>query len=104
MYFPFSLNSNNWPAAAPKAGPATLGVRPEHIGVGGTPRERHAATGKVTIVEPMGGEAILWTTLAGKPATIKVAGDTDVKVGDDLPFHFDVARASLFDAESGARL
>ena len=52
----------------------------------------------------MGGEAIVWTSLAGKPATIKVAGDTDVKVGDDLSFHFDVARASMFDAESGARL
>ncbi len=90
--------------AGPKAGPATLGVRPEHIGLGEAPRDRHAVTGKVTIVEPMGGEAVVWTSLAGKPATIKVAGDTDVKVGDDLPFHFDIARASMFDAGTGARL
>ncbi len=100
-----SVDMSRYPfASAPKAGNATLGVRPEHIGVGEAPRDRHAATGKVTIVEPMGGEAIVWTSLAGKPATIKVAGDTDVKVGDDLSFHFDVARASMFDAESGARL
>ena len=100
-----SVDLTRYPfASAPKAGPATLGVRPEHIGVGAAPRDRHAAAGKVTIVEPMGGEAILWTSLAGKPATIKVAGDTDAKVGDDLPFHFDVARASMFDLETGARL
>ena len=77
-------------ASAPKAGSATLGVRPgTYLVPGDAPRtERHAAAGKVTIVEPMGGEAVLWTSLAGKPATIKVAGDSEVKVGDDLRFHF----------------
>ena len=100
-----SVDVSRYPfAKAPKAGPATLGVRPEHIGLGDAPSERHGATGRLTIVEPMGGEAILWTSLAGKPATIKVAGDFEVKVGDDLRFHFDVARASLFDGESGQRL
>ena len=100
-----SVDVSRYPFAfAVRPGPATLGVRPEHIGVGEAPRDRHAAHGKVTIVEPMGGEAVVWTSLAGKPATIKVAGDTDVKVGDDLPFYFDVARASMFDAETGARL
>jgi multiple sugar transport system ATP-binding protein len=100
-----SLDMSRYPfAGAPAAFPAVLGVRPEHIGVGAAPAERCSQTGKVTIVEPMGGEAVLWTTIAGKPATIKVAGDTDVRVGDLLPFHFDVARASLFDAASGRRL
>jgi multiple sugar transport system ATP-binding protein len=101
----FSVDVSRYPfASAPKVGTATLGVRPEHIGVGDAPRERHAATGKVTIVEPMGGEAVLWTSLAGKPATIKVAGDSEVKVGDDLRFHFDMARASLFEGQTGQRL
>ena len=100
-----SVEVSRYPfAGVPKAGPATLGVRPEHIGLGDAPRERHAATGKLEIVEPMGGEAVLWTSLAGKPATIKVAGDSEVKVGDDLRFHFDVARASLFDGGTGQRL
>jgi multiple sugar transport system ATP-binding protein len=89
-----SVEVSRYPfAGVPKAGPATLGVRPEHV-----------ATGKLEIVEPMGGEAVLWTSLAGKPATIKVAGDSEVKVGDDLRFHFDVARASLFDGGTGERL
>ena len=101
----FSVDVSRYPfASAPKVGTATLGVRPEHIGVGDAPRERHAATGKVTIVEPMGGEAVLWTSLGGKPATIKVAGDSEVKIGDDLRFHFDMARASLFEGPTGQRL
>jgi multiple sugar transport system ATP-binding protein len=100
-----SVEVSRYPfTGVPKAGPATLGVRPEHIGLGDAPRERHAATGKLEIVEPMGGEAVLWTSLAGKSATIKVAGDSEVKVGDDLRFHFDVARASLFDGGTGHRL
>jgi len=47
---------------------------------------------------------VLWTSLAGKPATIKVAGDSEVKVGDNLRFHFDMARASLFEGHTGQRL
>ena len=82
----------------------TLGVRPEHIGVGATPAGGHVARGAVAIVEPMGAETILWTDLAGKSATIRVDGDSTVKVGDEIAFSFDVARASLFDASSGARL
>ena len=62
-----SVEVSRYPfAGVPKAGPATLGVRPEHIGLGDAPRERHAATGKLEIVEPMGGEAVRWTSLAWK--------------------------------------
>jgi multiple sugar transport system ATP-binding protein len=91
-------------SSAPEERLATLGVRPEHIDVGPAPPDRHAAKGRVTIVEPMGGETVLWTGFAGRPTTIRVDGDSPVKLGDDIPFHFDVARASLFDASSGARL
>jgi multiple sugar transport system ATP-binding protein len=90
--------------APPQAGPATLGVRPEHIGLGVAPPGRHTATGRVSIVEPMGGETVLWTSFAGKPTTIKVAGDTIARVGDTLAFQFDVRRASLFESAAGRRL
>ena len=82
----------------------TLGVRPEHIALGATPAGAHGARDSVTIVEPMGAETILWTNFAGKTATIRVDGDSTVKVGDAIGFSFDPARASLFDAESGDRL
>ena len=96
-------------ARYPSAGPlsereAVLGIRPEHIGVGQDRPERQPASGRVTIVEPMGAETILWTEFGGKPASIRVDGDSTVKPGDTVPFSFDVARASLFDAASGERL
>ena len=94
-----------YPFAMPGAqGAATLGLRPEHVGVGPAPQGRHAERGKVTIVEPMGAETILWTEFAGKPLTIRVDGDSAVKVGETIDFHFDLARASLFDAGTGERM
>jgi multiple sugar transport system ATP-binding protein len=63
-------------SAASAFGPTILGVRPEHIDIGAAPSDRFATTGQVTIVEPMGGETILWTNFAGKPVTIKVDGDS----------------------------
>ena len=91
-------------AGTPSGGPAVVGVRPESIAVGAAPAGHCAASGKVTIVEPMGGETILWTDFAGKPITIRVDGESEVKLGDEIPFHFDVARASAFDARTGLRL
>jgi multiple sugar transport system ATP-binding protein len=85
-------------------GAAVLGVRPEHIGVGPTPADRHAGKGPVTLTEPMGGESVVWIDVAGRPLIIKVDGETEVAVGDTVSFHFDPARASLFDAISGVRL
>ena len=89
---------------APGERPAVLGVRPEHIDVGPDRPDREAMSGPVTIVEPMGAETILWTELGGKPAAVRVDGDSQAKVGDVVPLQFDVARANLFDAASGDRL
>jgi multiple sugar transport system ATP-binding protein len=90
--------------APPGERPATLGVRPEHIGLGEAPGGRFTARGAVSLVEPMGAETVVWTTLAGQPITIRTDGETAVAVGETITFHFDPARASLFDAATGARL
>jgi multiple sugar transport system ATP-binding protein len=91
-------------AGAPGERPAVLGVRPEHIGVGSAPQSAHSARGRVTLVEPMGAETVLWTKMAGKAVTIRVNGVDTTKSGEDLPIFFDAARVSLFDANTGARL
>ena len=91
-------------AGAIGGGGATLGVRPEHVGLGEGLAGRHVARGEVTIVEPMGAETIVWTQFAGKPFVIRADGDSSLKPGDSIAFHFDVARASLFDAATGDRL
>ena len=99
------IDMARYPFLAPPAdGAAILGVRPEHIGLGPLPAGRFGANGAVTLVEPMGGETIVWTQFGGAPVTIKVDGDNAVVAGAPLAFHFDVARASAFDATSGQRL
>ncbi|CAM5772604.1 ABC transporter ATP-binding protein [Labrys miyagiensis] len=91
-------------AAQPGECRAVFGIRPEHIEIGAGPTGTHSTRGNVTIVEPMGADTVLWTTLSGAPATIRVDGDNTVRSGAEIAFHFDVARASLFDAETGVRL
>ena len=101
-----SVDMARYPFAKPPANgqTVTLGVRPEHICLGDAPVGSHGARGTITIVEPMGAETILWTNFAGKTITIRVEGDSPVKVGDEISFSFDVARASVFDVASGDRL
>jgi len=101
-----SVDMSRYPFARPPAEGTrvTLGVRPEHIDLGDAPAGAHGARGIVSIVEPMGAETILWTTFAGKSMTIRADGDSTVKVGDEIAFWFDAARASVFDATSGERL
>jgi multiple sugar transport system ATP-binding protein len=91
-------------STTPMPGGAVFGIRPEHIGLGTAPPGRHAATGRIDIVEPMGADTIVWTSLAGHPLTLRVDGEERLSVGDTVPIHFDVARASLFDAATGNRL
>jgi multiple sugar transport system ATP-binding protein len=88
----------------PLAGAAVLGVRPEHIGLGPAAEGQSAGRGKVTLIEPMGGETVVWTEFAGKPLVIKTDGEVDFALGDAIDFHFDPARASIFDAASDERI
>jgi multiple sugar transport system ATP-binding protein len=91
-------------SSAPGEVASVIGVRPEHVAVGVGSPERFSANGKLTIVEPMGGETILWIQFAGRPLAVKVSGDADFSPGDEISFHFDAAQASIFDAISGLRL
>ncbi|WP_075214354.1 ABC transporter ATP-binding protein [Mongoliimonas terrestris] len=90
-------------------GAAELGVRPEHVALvapGAPPPSpgAHRATGTVTMIEPTGADMTLWTDIAGQPLTIRAPADLSVAVGDPVRFSLDLTRASLFDAETGARL
>jgi multiple sugar transport system ATP-binding protein len=84
--------------------PAVIGIRPEHFMIGQLDGPGHLASGKVTIVEPMGADTVVWSDYGGVPIRIRTGTDQKVAVGDILPFSFDPSRASLFDAEVGLRL
>ena len=94
--------SMNFLQAGPLGGPedATLGIRPEHLVVGGSGRLH----GEVTHVEKLGGDTnILVRTQADETLTVRVFGQYDVSVGDAVQLDYDDRRAFLFDV-SGARL
>ena len=82
------------------AGPATLGVRPEHV----HPDEHGPLAGTVTLVEPMGNHQVLWLDCGGHVLSAIVHGPERFTAGQGLRFGIDAARVSLFDPASGARL
>ena len=89
--------------AAPCAGKAMLGVRPEHLSLSPVDAEASFAA-RVSILEPMGGETVLWAEAGGRTFAVKLQGEPTVAVGDEIRLGFDAARAHLFDAASGVRL
>ena len=79
------------------SGPAWLGFRPEHVSVGDAAAgDAFKAEVKVEIVEPMGSDTLVWTTLAGVPFRFRMDGQAMVKTGDTLSIGSDPARASMF--------
>ncbi|MBF0680652.1 MAG: ABC transporter ATP-binding protein [Devosia sp.] len=84
---------------------AVLGVRPEHIFLGeaaqGSPFTTQA---EIEIVEPMGSETLAWTKVAGVSVTFRCSSDIELNVGDEVTLGFDIARGSLFDAQTENRL
>jgi len=90
------------PAGAIKA---VLGVRPEHVFVGEAAADMPFKTEvEIEIVEPMGSETLAWTKVAGVAVTFRCSSDIDIKDGDKITVGFDIARGSLFDTGSEARL
>ncbi|MEM8786935.1 MAG: ABC transporter ATP-binding protein [Pseudomonadota bacterium] len=86
-------------------GPAWLGVRPEHVTTGDAARTAPiSAEVRAEIVEPMGADTLVWTTLAGQSFRARVDGQAQVEVGDALTIGFDLTRASMFDKETEDRL
>ena len=76
------------------------GMRPEHCVLspgGGLPAE-------VVVVEPTGADTQLFCRFNGQELTSLVRDRVSCRAGDHVALAPDVARAHLFDAESGARL
>ena len=87
------------------SGPAWYGIRPEHIVAGETARLLpYSAEVAIEIVEPMGSDTLVWTTIAGVPVRFRMDGQASVASGDRILVGFDPARANLFDKKSELRL
>ncbi|NLS17635.1 ABC transporter ATP-binding protein [Rhizobium sp. P40RR-XXII] len=99
-----TVNLSNYPFLAPvKAGPATLGIRPEHVAPEGGTASLPTVAGIVSVVEPMGADTVVWFDWAGQSLSYRIMGDTVLQPGAAIAPGIDIARASLFDAD-GVRL
>ena len=86
---------------APAPGEAVvLGVRPEHVRLddGGT------ASGRVTVVEPMGNRLVVWLDALGTTLAALCEGARTFRTGDTVRWRVDPEHVSVFDAGSGERL
>ena len=79
-----------------------LGVRPEHITIGG--RQAHQHEVEVELVEPMGPETIVWCRIAGQPLSVRVDGESTIAAGARMPVAFQIDRVNIFDPKTGLRL
>ena len=92
-------------ARPPKSdGAIVFGIRPEHISLGEVPDGHFACDGTVDLVEAMGADTIVWTSLAGAPLTIRTDGESEIRAGETIRFSFDPANACLFDTATDLRL
>ncbi|WFU90981.1 ABC transporter ATP-binding protein (plasmid) [Rhizobium sp. CC1099] len=86
-----------------KAGPATLGIRPEHLAPDGAARGWPTIPGTVSVVEPMGADTVIWFDWARDSLSCRTMGDAAFAPGSRIAAGLDIAKVSLFDAH-GARL
>ena len=87
---------------APVTGqPVTLGVRPEHLGIG----ETGTWPGfKVDIVEPMGADTVIWCSDGERTVQVRAGGDQWAVPGEQQSLTLDPTRISVFATDTGLRL
>ncbi|KPH07611.1 ATP-binding cassette domain-containing protein (plasmid) [Rhizobium acidisoli] len=90
-------------SAGAAEGPATLGFRPEHLVLDGAVSRLPTIPGRVSVVEPMGSDAVVWFDWADQSLSLRLMGDVDLQPGDAVAPGLDIAKASLFGAD-GSRL
>lgn len=103
MHFP--LTGYEATQGALTARPAWLGIRPEAV-ITGTDVHLQPFTAEIVVelVEPMGSDTLIYTTLAGIPFRFRMSGKASVAAGDALKIGFDPAQGSLFDKSTENRL
>ncbi len=82
-------------ASAAQAGDAvTLGVRPEHLAVGGA----QGVAAQVTFAETLGHATFAYADYGGAALTVRLAGDLRPRAGETLRLSVPAGQAHLFDA------
>ncbi len=86
-------------------GDVWFGIRPEHVATGGAAAACSVSYElKAELVEPMGAETLVWSSIEGTPFRFRMDGHAQVAAGDILRVGFDPVRASLFDTVEELRV
>ncbi|MBL4812484.1 MAG: TOBE domain-containing protein, partial [Rhodobacteraceae bacterium] len=100
-----AMTGYEWVSSTPTDGPATIGIRPEHVTTGRlaevAPQQMEVV---VEMVEPMGSDTLVWARVAGEPLRIRMDGKAKVAQGDAITIGLDPSSASLFDKSTEVRL
>ncbi|HZW87579.1 MAG TPA: ABC transporter ATP-binding protein [Myxococcaceae bacterium] len=81
--------------------PVTMGIRPEHIQLGGEGNgTRVKVPATIEVVEPLGNEAIVTARCAAGLVQIETELTADLKPGQAVPLLFDTAQVHLFDRQT----
>ncbi|PZU74463.1 MAG: sugar ABC transporter ATP-binding protein, partial [Rhizobium sp.] len=75
----------------------TIGVRPEHV----NPQAQSSlGEASIQLVEHLGGSTVVYTsTPDGQPATVLLDGQRQIRIGETIPFAFDLGKTHLFGAD-----
>lgn len=101
--FSLSLANYEFIDKAEDGRPVTIGIRAEQAAIS-RGSEQETIEGKVSIVEHLGAEQLVWSQIGDFLLVVKAAGDEPVKVGDNVPLHIQTNRISLFDSATEKRL
>ena len=84
--------------------PAVLGVRPEQIDLRSASGGASTLPVTVMLIDPMGADTLVWGSIGKDTISVRIGPDETYRMGETIKAAFQPSQASIFDAESGARL
>ena len=78
-----------------------FGIRPENIKID---NNENAIQCNVELVEPMGADTLVWTSIEGKPISIRFEGSSNYNLNDEINISFDINKSSIFDNQTEERI
>jgi len=90
------------PRCGTVAGPAVLGVRPEHLRV--LPGDAPGLRVQISVVEPLGSDTLVYFERAGQRHMVRVAPELRLRPGERITLDLAIDKCHLFDKSSGAAL
>ncbi|TNF18835.1 MAG: ATP-binding cassette domain-containing protein [Rhodobacteraceae bacterium] len=89
----------------PVAGPAWLGIRPEHIATGAAAEPMPIRLdARVRLVEPLGSDTLVRVAVGDQRFWVRMDGQSSIAEGDEIAIGFAPERVNLFDKHTEDRL